>query len=98
MPSWRSLTNRSADIRDIVRLYIDKEFRREVVSRITDEEVRAFWTKEFPNMNYMNAIDGVAPDRQQAWCVPGEPCGAPRCLRTGRNRSASGGSWMRAVS
>lgn len=50
-----------ADIRDIVRLYIDKDFRREIVSRIADEQVRAFWTKEFPNMNYMNAVDGVAP-------------------------------------
>lgn len=50
-----------ADIRDIVRLYIDKEFRREVVARIADEQVRTFWTKEFPNMNYMNSIDGVAP-------------------------------------
>lgn len=50
-----------ADIRDIVRLYVDKEFRKEVVARIVDEQVRAFWTKEFPNMNYMNAIDGVAP-------------------------------------
>ena len=49
------------DIRDIVRLYIDKDFRREVVARIADEQVRSFWTKEFPNMNYMNAIDGVAP-------------------------------------
>lgn len=50
-----------ADIRDIVRLYVDKDFRKEVVARIADEQVRAFWTKEFPNMNYMNAIDGVAP-------------------------------------
>ncbi len=51
----------SADIRDIVRLYLDKEFRREVVARVTDEQVRHFWTQEFPNMNYMNAVDGVAP-------------------------------------
>jgi type IV secretory pathway VirB4 component len=50
-----------ADIRDIVRLYVDKEFRREVVAGIRGEQVRHFWTKEFPNMNYMNAIDGVAP-------------------------------------
>ncbi len=50
-----------ADMRDIVRLYVDKEFRRTVVGRITDEQVRAFWTVEFPNMNYVNAIDGVAP-------------------------------------
>lgn len=50
-----------ADIRDIVRLYIDKEFRRQVTARITDEQVRLFWTTEFPSMNYLNAIDGVAP-------------------------------------
>jgi hypothetical protein len=51
----------SADLRDIVRMYIDKEFRKIVVAGIRDEQVRAFWTKEFPNMNYMTAIDGVAP-------------------------------------
>lgn len=51
----------SADIRDIVRLFVDKEFRRSVVARITDEQVYAFWTREYPNMNYQNAVDGVAP-------------------------------------
>ena len=50
-----------ADIRDIVRLYVDKGFQRSVVDRITDEQVRHFWTQEFPNMNYQNAVDGVAP-------------------------------------
>ncbi|MFU7529303.1 type IV secretory system conjugative DNA transfer family protein [Qipengyuania sp. ASV99] len=74
-----------ADIRDIVRLYVDKDFRKVVVARIADEQVRAFWTKEFPNMNYMNAIDGVAPIAnklgaflanpvvRRAVCEPGEP-------------------------
>ena len=74
-----------ADIRDIVRLYIDKDFRRDIVSRIADEQVRAFWTKEFPNMNYMNAVDGVAPIAnklgaflshpiiRRAICEPAEP-------------------------
>ena len=50
-----------ADIRDIVRLYVDKDFRRAVVSRVSDEQVYAFWTREFPNMNYQTAVDGVAP-------------------------------------
>lgn len=50
-----------ADIRDIVRLYVDKDFRKVVVAGIVDEQIRHFWTKEFPNMNYMTAIDGVAP-------------------------------------
>ncbi len=74
-----------ADIRDIVRLYVDKEFRKEVVARIADEQVRAFWTQEYPKMNYMNAIDGVAPIAnklgaflanpvvRRAVCEPAEP-------------------------
>ncbi|RMF34006.1 MAG: ATP-binding protein [Alphaproteobacteria bacterium] len=51
----------SADIRDIIRLYVDKAFRRQVVARLVDEQVLQFWTQEFPNMNYQTAIDGVAP-------------------------------------
>ncbi|MEW8508948.1 MAG: type IV secretion system DNA-binding domain-containing protein [Candidatus Thiodiazotropha sp.] len=74
-----------ADIRDIVRLYTEKDFRKKVVDRIQDEQVRAFWTKEFPNMNYKNAADGVAPiaNKLGAWlahpvvrtalCEPKEP-------------------------
>jgi hypothetical protein len=75
----------AADIRDIVRLYVDKEFRRSVIAGVRDEQVRAFWTQEFPNMNYLNAIDGVAPIAnklgaflahpviRRAVCEPAEP-------------------------
>jgi hypothetical protein len=51
----------SAHMGDIVRLYVDKEFRRQVVSRLVDPQLRAFWTVEFARMNYLTAIDGVAP-------------------------------------
>jgi len=50
-----------ADMRDIGRLFMETEFRRGVVSRISDPQVRAFWTVEFPKMKYLTAIDGVAP-------------------------------------
>ena len=50
-----------ADLRDIMRLFVEKEFKRYVVSLIKDPQVRQFWTVEFPNMNYKNAFDGVAP-------------------------------------
>ncbi len=50
-----------SDLRDITRLYFDQEFRKAVVSTLEDEQVRIFWTKEFPAMNYKNAVDGVAP-------------------------------------
>lgn len=84
-----------ADIRDIVRLYIDKQFRKEVIARIRDEQVRTFWTTEFPNMNYMNAIDGVAPIAnklgaflanpvvRRAVCEPEEPLRFRRIMDEG---------------
>ena len=50
-----------ADIRDIVRLYVDKDFRKTVIAQISDPQVRAFWIEEFPKMNYLTSIDGVAP-------------------------------------
>ncbi|WP_284126419.1 type IV secretory system conjugative DNA transfer family protein [Parerythrobacter aestuarii] len=50
-----------ADLRDVVRLYVDREFRRVVIARVTDPQVRRFWTEELPKMNYMTSIDGVAP-------------------------------------
>lgn len=51
----------SATIADIVRLYVDKDFRRGVVSRLTDPQLCFFWRVEFARMNYVTAIDGVAP-------------------------------------
>lgn len=32
-----------------------------VVGQITDPQVRHFWTKELPNMNYLTTTDGLAP-------------------------------------
>ena len=74
-----------ADIRDVVRLFVDKGFRRSVIGRVSDPQVYEFWTKEFPNMNYKNAADGVAPIAnklgaflanpvlRKAMCEPDEP-------------------------
>ncbi len=50
-----------ADIKDIVRLYVEKDYRRSVLQHVQDPQVRAFWTEEFHRMNYQNAADGVAP-------------------------------------
>lgn len=49
------------DLRDIMRMFLDKAFRKEVIGIVTDEQVRQFWTREFPSMNYKTAFDGVAP-------------------------------------
>ena len=50
-----------ADIREVVRLFIDRPFRNQVIERVQDPQVRQFWTVEFPAMNYKTAVDGVAP-------------------------------------
>lgn len=50
-----------SDIRDIMRLFVEKPFQKEVIERIVDPQVRQFWTAEYPEMNYRTAFDGVAP-------------------------------------
>lgn len=50
-----------ADLRDIMRLYVDADFRREVIAQISDPQVEIFWRREYPRMNYRTAFDGVAP-------------------------------------
>jgi len=49
------------DLSDILRLYLDREFRKHVLAHVTDPNVLQFWTKELPAMNYKNAADGLAP-------------------------------------
>ncbi|WP_247078165.1 DUF87 domain-containing protein [Pseudohalocynthiibacter sp. F2068] len=49
------------DLRDILRLYLEREFRKDVISHVSDPQVLQFWTKELPAMNYKNAADGLAP-------------------------------------
>lgn len=55
------LDQAQTDMRDIMRMFLDREFRRQVVAGIQDPHVLQFWTEEYPNMNYKNAMDGVAP-------------------------------------
>ncbi|MEJ6404942.1 type IV secretory system conjugative DNA transfer family protein [Yoonia sp. 2307UL14-13] len=50
-----------ADLRDILKLLTYKGYRRQVIDKITDEQVRFFWKTEFPSLNYQGAADGVAP-------------------------------------
>lgn len=51
----------SASIADLMPLYMEREFRQQVVANIEDEECRRFWTKEYPALSHNTAGDGVAP-------------------------------------
>lgn len=50
-----------ADIRDLMRLFVFKGYRRQVIDAITDSQVQFFWRHEFPAMNYQSSADGVSP-------------------------------------
>ncbi len=85
-----------ADMRDIVRMYIEPDFRRLVVARVTDQQVLAFWKVEFPKMKYLTAIDGVAPISnklgaflahpiiRKAVCAPEQPLRFRRLMDEGQ--------------
>ncbi|MEM9229307.1 MAG: type IV secretory system conjugative DNA transfer family protein [Pseudomonadota bacterium] len=49
------------DLRDVMKLFIYKGFRRQVTESISDPQVRFFLKHEFPAMNYQTSADGVAP-------------------------------------
>ena len=50
-----------ADLRDVMKLFLSKPVRARMLERVIDPQIRSFWQDEFPDMNYKNAIDGVAP-------------------------------------
>ena len=55
------LSRPSPTLADIIPMATKKSFRTQVLKHVTDKEVLKFWKDEFPNMNYKNAFDGVAP-------------------------------------
>lgn len=55
------LEQTSADLRDVMRLFIDKTYQHHVRARITDPQAQQFWSVEYPTMSYKTAVDGVAP-------------------------------------
>lgn len=50
-----------ADLRDIMKLFVFKGFRRQITEQLTDPQVYAFWKHEFPALNYQTGADGVSP-------------------------------------
>ena len=55
------LSRPNSTLTDIIPMATKKSFRSQVLKHVTDKEVLKFWKEEFPNMNYKNAFDGVAP-------------------------------------
>jgi type IV secretory pathway TraG/TraD family ATPase VirD4 len=50
-----------ATLADVVRVIADKSFRRDVLSRVRNKQVRDFWLKEFTNYNPRYRQETIAP-------------------------------------
>jgi type IV secretory pathway TraG/TraD family ATPase VirD4 len=50
-----------ATLPDILRLFTDKAFRKEVIRHIQNPQVREFWEHEFENYTDRMRADGIAP-------------------------------------
>ncbi|MDA4845248.1 type IV secretory system conjugative DNA transfer family protein [Hoeflea poritis] len=48
-------------LQDIMPMFLNTSFRKQVVAEVHDGQVKHFWMSEFPKMNYKSAADGVAP-------------------------------------
>ncbi|WP_299829299.1 type IV secretory system conjugative DNA transfer family protein [uncultured Roseobacter sp.] len=84
-----------ADLRDIVKLFVWKGFRKTVTANLSDPQSQFFWQHEFERMNFQNAADGVAPIAnklgaflahpvvRKAVCEPDQPLKFRRLMDTG---------------
>lgn len=84
------------NMQDILRIYLEKDFRKEVLTQVQDEQVLKFWHEEFPAMNYKTAADGIAPIAnklgaflahpiiRKAICEPEEPLRFRRIMDEGQ--------------
>src|SRR5207244_2521489 len=62
-----------ATLLDILRMLTDKSFQRTVVARVTNEQVRTFWTKEFPNYNPRYRQESIAPIQNKVGAFLADP-------------------------
>lgn len=72
-------------LNDLMPMFLDKDFRRSVIERVSDPQVCRFWEEEYAALRYATAIDGVAPIAnkigallahplvRKALCQPEEP-------------------------
>lgn len=62
-----------ATLPDILRVLADKSFRSQVLSRVSNEQVRTFWTKEFPNYNPRYRQEAIAPIQNKVGAFLADP-------------------------
>jgi hypothetical protein len=62
-----------ATLPDILRMLTDRSFQRSVIARVTNDQVRAFWAKEFPNYNPRYRQESIAPIQNKVGAFLADP-------------------------
>lgn len=62
-----------ANFADILRLYSDDTFRRRVVANCGNEQVRTFWTREYPKFTYRYQAEAIAPIQNKVGAFLADP-------------------------
>lgn len=63
----------AATLPDILRLLTDRSFQRNVLARVTNDQVRAFWAKEFPQYNPRYRQESIAPIQNKVGAFLADP-------------------------
>jgi DNA helicase HerA-like ATPase len=62
-----------AKLPDILRMLTEKSFQREVLARVKNDQVQAFWVKEFPNYNPRYRQESIAPIQNKVGAFLADP-------------------------
>ncbi len=67
------LEQEDARLPDILRLYSDEAYRKDIAGRIRNETVRSFWRYEFENYHFRQRADTIAPIQNKLGALLADP-------------------------
>jgi hypothetical protein len=62
-----------ASLADILRLLMDKHFRKGVIAKISNEQVRQFWALEYDQYSFRYRADSIAPIQNKVGAFLADP-------------------------
>ena len=63
----------NATLPDILRMLSDTTFRKQVLARVKNDQVKAFWTKEYPKYNPRYQQESIAPIQNKVGAFLADP-------------------------
>lgn len=62
-----------ASLSDILRLLVDKDFRKTVIAKISNDQVKQFWSVEFDQYSFRYRADSIAPIQNKVGALLADP-------------------------